>query len=178
MMVKPGTPLASRPSVYASDQHNPSLCVRASLAGAGSAARAENGLELAGNIEGYLTPRMSIRGQLGTAWLDVTGRGVSVRPLFFDGNIVYNWEGGQWHPYVTGGVGFYRYHVERGSAEADDKNAGFDLGGGFEYFFRRRATITGELLYHNVGDVMTRLAAYPDGSFWTFAIGGKAYFGR
>ena len=110
--------------------------------------------------------------------VDVTGSGVSVRPLFFDGNIVYNWEGGQWHPYVTGGVGFYRYHVERGSAEADDKNAGLDLGGGFEYFFTRRATITGELLYHKVGEVVAPPLVVPDGSFWTFAIGAKAYFGR
>src|SRR4051794_32372324 len=29
----------------------------------------ENGLELAANLEGYLTPRVSIRGQVGTAWL-------------------------------------------------------------------------------------------------------------
>jgi hypothetical protein len=39
----------------------------------------EHGLELAGNIEGYLTPRLSIRGQLGAAWMDVTGGGPTVR---------------------------------------------------------------------------------------------------
>jgi hypothetical protein len=33
----------------------------------------ENGLGLAGSLEGYLTPRVSIRGQVGTAWLDFTG---------------------------------------------------------------------------------------------------------
>src|SRR5437762_274560 len=97
----------------------------------------ENGLELAGNLEGYLTPRVSIRGQVGTAWLDFTGGAATARPLFVDGNVVYNWEGGQWHPYVTGGIGYYRYHVTRGSAT--DSNAGFDLGAGFEYFFTRRS---------------------------------------
>jgi Outer membrane protein beta-barrel domain len=138
----------------------------------------ENGLELAGNLEGYLTPRVSIRAQLGTAWMDFTGGGTTVRPLFVDGNIVYNWEGGQWHPYVTGGVGFYRYHVKRGSATANDNNAGFDLGAGFEYFFTRRATFTAELLYHKVGDVIAPPLVVPDGSFWTFAIGAKTYLGR
>ena len=77
--------------------------------------------------------------QLGTAWMDITGGGTRRSgPYSPTAIIVYNWERGQWHPYVTGGVGFYRYHVTRGSANADDKNAGFDLGGGFEYFFTRR----------------------------------------
>jgi outer membrane protein with beta-barrel domain len=138
----------------------------------------ENGLELAGNLEGYLTPRMSVRGQLGTAWLDIKGGGIDVRPLFVDGNVVYNWEGGQWHPYVTGGLGWYHYRLERGSLEATDNNVGYDLGGGFEYFFTRRSTITGELLYHKVGDIITGPFSYSDGSFWTFAIGAKTYLGR
>jgi hypothetical protein len=135
----------------------------------------ENGLELAGNLEGYLTPRVSIRAQLGTAWLDFTGGRNTARPLFVDGNIVYNWEGGQWHPYVTGGAGYYRYHVKGGS---DDNNAGFDLGAGFEYFFTRRATLTAEVLYHIVGDVIAPPLVVSDGSFWTFAIGAKTYLGR
>jgi hypothetical protein len=141
--------------------------------------RLDNGLELAGNIEGYLTPRLSIRGQLGSAWFDVTGAGDrTIRPLFADGNLVYNWERGQWHPYVTAGVGLYRYHASRESSDDDDRKAGFDLGGGFEYFFTRRATITGEVLYHNVGQVRTAREGFPDGSFWTIAMGGKAYLGR
>jgi hypothetical protein len=136
----------------------------------------ENGLELAGNLEGYLTPRVSIRGQVGTAWLDFTGGAATARPLFVDGNVVYNWEGGQWHPYVTGGVGYYRYHVESGSAT--DGNAGFDLGAGFEYFFTRHSTLTAEVLYHKVGEVFAPPLVVPDGSFWTFAIGAKTYLGR
>src|SRR5207249_8993339 len=138
----------------------------------------ENGLALAGNLEGYVTRRVSIRAQVGTAWLDFTGAPATARPLFLDGNIVYNWEGGQWHPYVTGGVGYYRYHVKNGSATADDSNPGFDLGAGIEYFFTRRATLTGELLYHKVGDVVAPPLVIQDGSFWTIAIGAKAYFGR
>ena len=136
----------------------------------------ENGLALAGNLEGYVTRRVSIRAQVGTAWLDFTGASATARPFFLDGNIVYNWEGGQWHPYVTGGVGYYRYHVKNGSAT--DGNAGFDFGAGFEYFFTRRATLTAEVLYHKVGEVVAPPLVVPDGSFWTFAIGAKPYLGR
>jgi hypothetical protein len=136
----------------------------------------ENGFELAGNLESYLTPRVSIRAQLGTAWLDFLGGGATAKPLFVDGNIVYNWEGGQWHPYVTGGVGYYRYKVTPGSIA--DSNAGFDLGAGFEYFFTRRSTMTAELLYHKVGDVIAPPLVVSDGSFWTLAIGAKTYLGR
>jgi hypothetical protein len=134
----------------------------------------ENGFEIAGNLEGYVTPRMSVRGQLGTAWLDFN-RDRTAKPVFVDGNIVYNWEGGAWHPYVTGGIGYYRYNVENGP---HDSNPGIDLGAGFEYFFTRQSTLTGELLFHKVGDVIAPPLRVSDGSFWTFAIGAKTYLGR
>src|SRR5262249_28578562 len=69
-----------------------------------------NGLDLAGNLEGYVTPRVSIRGQLGGTWSDIVGRHFTgtINPVFLDGNVVYNWEGGVLHPFVTGGVGVYR----------------------------------------------------------------------
>src|ERR1700733_9423713 len=71
----------------------------------------KNGLEIAANIENYLTPRVSIRAQVGGSSWDVTGRHFtgSVKPFRADGNLVYNWEGGAIHPFVTGGVGLYRF---------------------------------------------------------------------
>src|SRR5262245_45950575 len=33
----------------------------------------QNGLDVAGNLERYLTPRVSIRGQLGASWWDIEG---------------------------------------------------------------------------------------------------------
>src|SRR5882672_7915285 len=71
-----------------------------------------SGLNLSGNIERYLTRRVSIRGQLGGASNDIANRGFTgtIRPVYVDGNVVYNWEGGAWHPYVTGGLGVYRFH--------------------------------------------------------------------
>src|SRR5215510_3982720 len=71
----------------------------------------DNGLEFAGNLEGYVTPHLSIRGQVGTASWDIVGLSYSgtIRPLFFLGNAVYGWGGEDWRPYVTGGGGVYRY---------------------------------------------------------------------
>ena len=139
----------------------------------------DKGLDVAGTIEGYLTPRVSVRGQLGAAWWDITGRRFTgtVKPLYLDGNLVYNWEGGAVHPYVTAGVGMYRYGSnESGAADASETTAGFNVGGGLEYFFTRDATITGEALYHKVGAFNTPLTVFNDGSFWTLSIGVKKYF--
>jgi hypothetical protein len=139
----------------------------------------DKGLDVAGTIEGYLTSRVSIRGQFGAAWWDIVGRGFSgtVKPFYIDGNVVYNWEGGAVHPYVTAGIGMYRFRsAETGAPDGSDTKAGFNAGGGFEYFFTRRATFTGEVLYHKVGAFGTPLATFGDGSFWRIAMGTKAYF--
>lgn len=139
----------------------------------------QNGLEVAGNIEGYLTPRVSVRGQVGAAWWDITGRGFTgtIKPIFFDGNVVYNWEGGVWHPYVTAGIGAYRFHSDiNPSLSGDDTKMGVNLGGGIEYFFTRHATLTGELLFHKVDGFASPVATFGDGSFWSFAMGAKKYF--
>jgi hypothetical protein len=139
----------------------------------------DTGLDVAGTIEGYLTPRVSVRGQLGGAWWDITGRHFTgtVKPLYLDGNLVYNWEGGALHPYVTAGVGMYKYRsTESGVVDGSDTKAGFNLGGGLEYFITRDATVTGEALYHKVGAFTTPLAVFTDGSFWSLSIGLKKYF--
>jgi hypothetical protein len=141
----------------------------------------DKGLDLAVDLEGYLTSRVSVRGQVGGSWWDIVGRTFTgtVKPVRLDGNLVYNWEGGVWHPYVTAGVGMYRYKSTIGSAlEGSDTKAGVDLGGGIEYFFRRRATVTGEVLYHKVDAFNSPVTTFNDGSFWSIDLGLKAYFGR
>lgn len=139
----------------------------------------DRGIALAGTIEQYLTPRVSARVQVGGAWWDIVGHhfGGSVDPVYFAANAVYNWEGGKLHPYVTGGLGIYlRRASETLTANATDTAVGADFGGGAEYFFRRHDTITGELLYHAVGQIETPLATFPNGSFWTITVGLKHYF--
>jgi outer membrane protein with beta-barrel domain len=138
-----------------------------------------NGLNLTGNIERYVTPRISIRGQLGGEWSDIVNRGFAgtLSPVFVDGNVTYNWEGGIWHPYVTGGLGLYRYRSFESLAPTSVDNAlGFDVGGGLEYFVNRHVTLTGEILFHEVGQVATPLATFSEGQFWTFTFGVKRYF--
>lgn len=138
----------------------------------------DSGVDLVGNIEGYLTSRVSVRAQVSGASWDIVGRGFTgtINPFVIDGNLVYNWEGGKWHPFVTGGAGLYHFHSHIDPAlEGGDTNVGGDFGGGIEYFFTRRSTISGEGLYHAVGAFNTPLATF-SGSFWTFTAGFKHYF--
>src|SRR5262245_13686139 len=72
----------------------------------------DKGLDLAANIEGYLTPRVSVRGQLGGAWWDIVGQRFTgtVKPPYVDGNIGYKWELGAFQSYVNGG--FFELRVQ------------------------------------------------------------------
>jgi hypothetical protein len=150
-------------------------------------ANLDNGLLVAGNIEKYLTPRLSVRGQVGAAWWDLIGFQTltgTLKPFFVDGNVVYNWEHGVWHPYATGGIGMYRYGYSqipapgRPEVTGSATKVGVDFGGGIEYFFAPRATVTGELLIHRIGDVPTPGALFHTGggSFVSVAGGVKKYF--
>src|SRR5262249_27464962 len=140
--------------------------------------RLKNGFEVGGNIEGYLTRRVSIRGRVAGTWEDFTGQRFSgtLKPIYFDGSLVYNWEGGAWHPYVMGGAGIYRFNYEENGITGHDTAVGLNLGGGIEYFFTRRSTFTGDLLYRRAGDVVTALAPFQHPSWWTVSLGLKRYF--
>jgi len=140
----------------------------------------DSGVDVGGGAEGYLTPRLSVRGQLRSAWWGFQaplGFSGTLQPTFFTGNLVYNWEHGVWHPYVTGGIGAYRYHwTEPGIPDGSNTYGGVNLGGGVEYFFTRDATLTTEFTFHKIGDVDVARATLHDGSFWSVTMGGKKYF--
>jgi len=140
----------------------------------------DQGLDLAASLEGYLTARVSVRGQLGGSWWDITGRGFTgtVRPVRIDGNVVYNWELGVWHPYATTGPGVYHYRSTTGGRDGGDTEVGWNFGGGVEYFFHRRTTLIGEVLYHKVGSFNTPATTFNDGSYWSLNLGVKGYFGK
>ncbi len=138
-----------------------------------------NGLDVGASLEGYLTPRVSVRGQFGAAWWDITGRGFTgtIKPVFFTGNLIYNWDGGIWHPYATAGAGAYRFRSDiNPSVEGSNTSFGVNLGGGIEYFLAADVTITAEALYHKVGEFASPVAEFGSGSFLSFAIGAKKYF--
>jgi hypothetical protein len=141
----------------------------------------KNGVDVTGTLEGYLSRRVSARGSVSGAWLDIFGRGFdgTINPVAFNGNLVYNWEGGKWHPYVTGGVGLYHYRFSEGISSSAANKFGVDFGGGAEYFFTRHDTLLGEALVHAVpGTVTSRLTTYQGPSYWTLSGGYKKYFGK
>ena len=139
-----------------------------------------NGLNLTGNIEGYLTRRVSLRAQVSGAFWDITGRGFTgtVRPIAVDGNVVYNFEGGKIHPFLTGGVGLYHYRFAEQPTTGSADKFGVNMGGGLEYFFHRHATATAEVLFHDItsSSLTSPVTIYSDPNYWTFTAGLKKYF--
>jgi hypothetical protein len=138
-----------------------------------------NGPTMTVKAEGYVTPRVSLRGAFGGSWNDINGRGfeASSTPFMATGNVVYNWEGGKIHPFATAGAGWYHYRFEEADLKSSANKFGINFGGGLEWFMTRRDTITGEVLYHWITDdtVTAPLTLYKP-SFWTIAAGYKKYF--
>lgn len=136
----------------------------------------DNGWFMAVSGEAYLTPRISIKGQLGGAWhnVNVIGLDDEVAPMHITGSLIHNWERGKWHPYAGAGVGLYRYRF--GENEEADNKFGVNLGGGIEYFFTRRDVIQGDITFHIVpGEAESRFWDY-NAKYWTLSAGYKRYF--
>jgi hypothetical protein len=103
-----------------------------------------------GAVEFYPIARVSAR--LSAGW---------ARPNFVNGlgsleqtriaiNAVYNWETGDWHPYVTAGTNLQlvRYWLDDDTAQdKTHQRWGFNLGGGVEYFVRSHVAFRFELAY-------------------------------
>jgi hypothetical protein len=138
----------------------------------------ERGPVLAANLDGYLSRRVSARAQLSGAWNDIFGHSFAgrVRPMALTGNLVYNFEGGRWHPFVTAGLGWYHYRFDEDDIDSSANKLGGNVGGGVEFFVRRHDTLTGEVLVHRVGDrVGSSLATY-DPNYWSVTFGYKKYW--
>jgi hypothetical protein len=139
----------------------------------------DNGLLVSGSVEGYLSRRVSIRGQVGAASWNISGLSYAgtLQPVFFVGNMVYYAPGADWRPYVTGGGGVYRYGFTEAGVSGSTTKPGFDGGGGIEYLATRTVAITGEALFHGVDLVPTKRATLGfKGSFWSIAVGAKKSF--
>lgn len=130
------------------------------------------------NLERYFTPRVSVRGQLGAAWMDLQGHSFegTEKPVSFTGNLVYNWEGGKIHPYATGGLGYYHFRYTESDVDSSDNHFGGNLGGGIEYFFSRRDTITAEALVHLISGRAEGALSSHDATYWTILFGYKKYW--
>ncbi len=128
-----------------------------------------------GLYEYYLSPRRSVR--LMGGWADPgfdRESSDSLRHIRLTLDLLYNWEGGAWHPFVGGGGGVYFLHEkDNGRSVGDGRTkGGVNLGGGIEYFSRRTLTVKAEALYHIVAEKNVPV----DPSGLTLTIGLKRYF--
>lgn len=134
----------------------------------------ESALMLGGTLDYYINPRVGVRGQLGWANPNFENSGDSLRHTWLTGNVHYNWEGGAWHPFVTGGLGLYFLSLDLDGRDEDfdETKFGVNLGGGVEYFTGAMTTLKMEGAYHFIGD--DDLPWEPSGL--TLSIGLKRYF--
>jgi hypothetical protein len=126
------------------------------------------------NYDYYVTPRVSLRSSFGwtTQEFDASGPdSLRQMPLRLDMN--YNWERGEWHPFVGAGVGAYFMQFRSNGQTLGDTETTFgaNLGGGIEYFFNRAVAFKGEGRYHAVQSVR---GVQPSGL--AFTAGLKTYF--
>lgn len=127
-----------------------------------------------GFLEGYVTPRVGIRGSLFlTAPEYERGTDEHERQVRLGADVIYNWEGGRVHPFVGAGIGahFLQLTDDGESIGDSDTKLGFALLGGLEYFLNRAWTVKGEARYQWVDD---RPLVNPDG--FALTIGLKRYF--
>ena len=134
----------------------------------------DTGLALEGFYEYYFTPRGSLR--LGLGWLNphFSGRQEdSLRTLRVAVDGVYNWERGELHPFVGGGIGIYFLQPQNNGNSVGDSETktAATVFGGAEFFTSRKLSIKAEGRYHIVGDAF---GVNPDGLELT--IGLKKYF--
>jgi len=125
--------------------------------------------------EYYLTPRASLRALFGWASPGFENRTEDhyrqVKLLF---NGAYNWDMKAWHPFVTGGAGFYfvRELLEGFDDPDSETRGGLNFGGGTEYLLGDRASVKGELRW----DIVSHPPDLPDASGFTLTVGYKRYF--
>lgn len=131
------------------------------------------------NIEGfyeyYLSPRGSLR--VGLGWMrpdiDDNEDDASFRYIRVPVDFVYNWEGGEIHPFVGAGIAAYFIQArENGNnlGESESKLGG-TLFGGIELFTSRTFSVKGEARYHIIDDI----GSLNPGGF-ALTIGVKSYF--
>lgn len=105
-----------------------------------------------GTFEYYTSQRVSWRGMLGIMSFDADVPGnPSIDATFLTANILYNWEGGRIHPYVTGGVGLYQKDAPSTLPSKFDQTVfGLNGGGGIDWFLGTRWALEFEGTLHNL----------------------------
>lgn len=154
LAVMPGLlPAQSQPSNSSSRRTTPSAGTWAAGAGVGFAnPLGDNDFDAEPTVEGYIeyffTPNVSGRGTLSFTSFDGPDIGVGnddVDIFSCTANIVYQWEGGVVHPFVTGGLGLYNYDSD---LDDSDLEPGINGGGGINWYLANRFALKFEALLH------------------------------
>ena len=123
-----------------------------------------------GSFEYYTTPRVSWRGLLGVTSFNADSPGnSSVDTTLVTANILYNWEGGHVHPYVTGGIGAYDKNASSDlPSKFDETVVGLNGGGGIDWYLGSRWALEFEGTLHGLAgeDPNTILLATGGVKFW------------
>ena len=131
--------------------------------------------------------------------VDRPGFRSDLMPRFADLNLLVHWRRGPFRPFITGGVGVYRYTIAVSSdaftdpalrsallalglnpavnsapIETRHDERGINLGGGFEYFFTRRSALMMDVRAHRIPKFV-QIAPF-DGTFVNVAVGFRQYF--
>lgn len=125
--------------------------------------------------EYYLTPRTGVRATLGWANPPFERNDEdSQRQIKLALDLLYNWEYGKIHPFVTGGGGvWFLQEKDNGNDFGDSENTpGLTVGAGIDYFVTRTATVKFEGRYDWVAVDDGR----PDPSGISLTVGVKKFF--
>ena len=134
----------------------------------------DSSLLVNGLYEYYVTPRVSLRTELGWANPGLSRSAIELRQIPLRLDLNYNWEGGRWHPFVGTGFGAYFLQVKNNNQPFgnSETKAGLNVGGGVEYFVHRMISFKGEARYHRIGS--SQFVQNPSGLAVTGGL--KTYF--
>jgi hypothetical protein len=165
-----------------------------------TAVHLDNGSYAGGGVLVAMASQVSLNAEAGADFvaIDRPGFRSDLMPRFADLGLLVHWRSDPFRPFITGGVGIYRYTINvssesfsdptlrnelaalgltpssRGSIQVRHDEPGINLGGGFDYFFTRRSALTMDLRAHATRKFVA--VAPFGGVFVNAAIGFRQYF--
>ena len=163
--------------------------------------RLDNGLYTGATVLVSLGSHVALSAEAGANHVDVNRPGFrsNLMPRFADLNLLFHWRRGAFRPFISGGVGVYRYTITVSSEafidpvlrdkllalglsptstsvriETRHDERGANLGSGYEYFFTRRSAVMMDIRAHAVRNFV-QIAPF-NGDFFDVGVGFRQYF--